>query len=122
LAASCVIFSPTIEPSNLIPCYVDVASMASRTLDELALDLKQRRLAGDLPPALLLGAGASVEAGIGAMPELYKLAGVADFKQFSDYIANRTEAERFRFLMSFLQTLRPVTAHSRHSARKVFSI
>ena len=81
--------------------------MASRTLDELALDLKQRRLAGDLPPALLLGAGASVEAGIGAMPELYRLAGVADFKQFSDFIANRTEAERFRFLMSFLQTLRP---------------
>ena len=81
--------------------------MASRTLDELALDLKQRRLAGDLPLTLLLGAGASVGAGIGAMPQLYKLAGVADFKEFSQYISSRTEAERFRFLMSFLQILRP---------------
>jgi SIR2-like domain len=81
--------------------------MSSRTLDELVLDLKQRRQAGERPPTLLLGAGASVEAGIGAMAELYKLAGVADFKAFSDYISNRTEAERFRFLMSFLQTMRP---------------
>ena len=81
--------------------------MAARTLDDLALDLKQRRLAGDLPPTLLLGAGASVEAGIGAMPELYKLAGVTGFEAFSDFISGRTEAERFRFLMSFLQTLRP---------------
>jgi NAD-dependent SIR2 family protein deacetylase len=81
--------------------------MPSRTLDDLALDLKQRRLAGEKPPGLLLGAGASVEAGIGAMPELYKLANVADFKAFSDFISNRTEAERFRFLMSFLHTVRP---------------
>ena len=82
-------------------------TMASRTLDELAPDLKQRRLAGDWPLTLLLGAGASVGAGIGAMPQLYKLAGVADFKEFSQYISSRTEAERFRFLMSFLQILRP---------------
>ena len=55
--------------------------MIERTFDQLVLDLKQRRVVGDPPPVVLLGAGASVDAGIGAMPELYEFLGCADFDE-----------------------------------------
>jgi hypothetical protein len=38
-----------------------------------------RRMVGDMPPVLLLGAGASADAGIGATPELFKFFSCADF-------------------------------------------
>jgi hypothetical protein len=57
--------------------------MINRTFAELVTDLRMRRTVGDKPPVLLLGAEASVDAGVGAMPELYKFFGCADFDAFS---------------------------------------
>ena len=81
--------------------------MISRTFTELVTDLRMRRTVGDKPPVLLLGAGASVDAGIGAMPELYKFFGCADFDSFTKYIDTTTAAERYRYLSDFLQTRKP---------------
>ena len=81
--------------------------MIKRRFDELVTDLKTRRAVADKPPVLLLGAGASVDAGIGAMPALFKFFGCADFDEFSTYIATTTAAERYRYLAEFLQTQRP---------------
>lgn len=66
-----------------------------------------RRTVGDKPPVLLLGAGASIDSGIGAMPELADLFRCADFDAFSRYIDTTTAAERYRYLAEFLQTRRP---------------
>lgn len=81
--------------------------MQERTFDQLVQDITERRRVGDAPPVVLLGAGASIEAGIGAMDGIYELAGVTDFEAFTRYIATRTAAERFRLLSAFLQTQRP---------------
>lgn len=81
--------------------------MIQRTFDELVTDLRMRRTVGDKPPVLLLGAGASVDAGIGAMPELFDFFKCADFDEFSRYIDTTTAAERYRYLAEFLQTRRP---------------
>lgn len=81
--------------------------MINRTIDDLIFDLKQRRTSGDKPPVLLLGAGASVESGIGAMTDLFAFAKCADFDAFVKYIAPQTTAERFRLLSQFLQTRKP---------------
>ncbi len=81
--------------------------MIQRTFDELVTDLRMRRTVGDKPPVLLLGAGASIDAGIGAMPELFDFFRCADFDEFSRYIDTTTAAERFRYLAEFLQTRRP---------------
>ena len=81
--------------------------MIQRTLAELVTDLRMRRTVGDKPPVLLLGAGASVDAGIGAMTELFEFFGCADFEAFCKYIETTTSAERYRYLADFLQTRRP---------------
>ncbi|HYI96424.1 MAG TPA: SIR2 family protein [Bryobacteraceae bacterium] len=81
--------------------------MIERKLDDLISDIKQRRTAGDRPPVLLLGAGASVESGIGAMKDLFSFAKCDDFAHFVTYIAPMTTAERFRLLSQFLQTQKP---------------
>jgi hypothetical protein len=78
-----------------------------RSLDDLILDLRQRRTVGDRAPALLLGAGASVESGVGAMTDLFAFTGQKDFDSFVKYIELRTTAERFRLLGQFLQTRQP---------------
>ena len=81
--------------------------MVERTFDELARDVESRRRLGDKPPVLLLGAGASVESGIEAMDGLFRLVNCPDFEAFTDYIATRTEGERYRLLADFLQTRDP---------------
>jgi hypothetical protein len=81
--------------------------MVSRTFAELVKDLRMRRAVGDKPPVLLLGAGASVDAGIGAMTDLFAFVDCADFDAFSAYIAQTTPAERYRYLSDFLQTRQP---------------
>ena len=81
--------------------------MITRTFDELARDLRTRRTVADRPPVLLLGAGASVDAGIGAMPELYAFFGLKNFQEFSAYIATTSAPERYRYLSQFLQTRAP---------------
>jgi hypothetical protein len=81
--------------------------MVQRTFADLVRDLRQRRTVGDKPPVLLLGAGASVDAGIGAMNDLFAFFNVADFDAFSTYIAQTTAAERYRYLSDFLQTRKP---------------
>lgn len=81
--------------------------MVMRTLKELVRDLENRRRLGDLPPVVLLGAGASVESGIEAMDGLFKLVNCDDFAQFVDYIQTRNDSERYRLLADFLQTRNP---------------
>ena len=82
--------------------------MVERTFAELVRDLRMRRTNGERPPVLVLGAGASVDAGIGAMEELYKFFGVKDFDAFSNFIAPTSPAERYRYLADFLQKREPV--------------
>jgi S1-C subfamily serine protease len=81
--------------------------METRTFKDLISDLRQRRIAGDAPPVLLLGAGASVESGIGAMPDVYKMFGCSTFDEFARIIATYTPDERYRNLCQFLQTRDP---------------
>ena len=81
--------------------------MVSRTFAELVKDLRMRRIVGDKPPVLLLGAGASADAGIGAMQELFAFFDCADFEAFCKYIGQTTAAERYRYLSDFLQTRKP---------------
>lgn len=81
--------------------------MVQRTFADLVRDLRMRRTVGDKPPVLLLGAGASVDAGIGAMNDLFAFFNVADFDAFSQYITGTTAAERYRYLADFLQTRKP---------------
>lgn len=81
--------------------------MVNRTLSDLVKDLKQRREVGDPPPVVLLGAGASVESGIGAMTDLFQFVDVPDFDRFTDYITPLTAPERYRLLARFLQTRQP---------------
>jgi len=88
----------------------------TRSLNDLVTDLRQRRIAGESPPVLLLGAGASVDAGIGSMPEVYKLFGCKDFDGFTKVIANYTEDERYRNLYEFLQTRDPAKISAGYQA------
>lgn len=81
--------------------------MRTRSFGDLVTDVRQRRIVGDTPPVLLLGAGASVAAGIGAMPEIYKLFGCSDFEGFSQIIDGYSPEERYRTLYQFLQTRDP---------------
>ena len=83
--------------------------MATRTFDELVQDLKQRRelTVTDLPPVLLIGAGASLSAGIGAMADLFAFVKRDSFESFVKYIEPLTESERYRLLAKFLQTRKP---------------
>ncbi len=66
-----------------------------------------RRAVGDKPPVLLLGAGASTDAGIGAMTALFQFLGCTDFDSFCEKIRPMTAAERYRYLSEFLQTRKP---------------
>jgi SIR2-like domain len=81
--------------------------MIQRSFAELVKDLRMRRTVGDRPPILLLGAGASIDAGIGAMPELFQFFDCANFKEFCKYIQTTTASERYRYLSEFLQTRKP---------------
>jgi S1-C subfamily serine protease len=81
--------------------------MATRTFEELVQDLKQRREVADLPPVLLIGAGASLAAGIGAMADLFAFVKRDSFESFVEYIEPLTAAERYRLLARFLQTRKP---------------
>ncbi len=81
--------------------------MVERTFAELVKDLRLRRTVGDRPPVLLLGAGASADAGIGAMQELIESFGCADFDSFCKKIGSTSAAERYRQLSKFLQTRTP---------------
>jgi len=81
--------------------------MVERTLDDLVRDLADRRRLSEPPPVLLLGAGASIESGVGMMAKLYELVGVKDFAGFVPEIESRDENERYRLLAEFLQTQDP---------------
>lgn len=81
--------------------------MEIRTFDELVLYMRQRRVIGYRPPVLLLGAGASIDAGIGTMKQLFDFAKVKDFKAFSQFIKTRSADERYIYFSEFLQTQRP---------------
>src|SRR5712692_158571 len=81
--------------------------MITRTFADLVQDLRQRREVGDPPPVLLLGAGASVESGIGAMSDLFAFVQCKDFTEFCTYITPLNANERYRLLSRFLQTRQP---------------
>lgn len=74
-----------------------------KTFEDLIKDLKDRRAGFEKPPVLLLGAGASVAAGLAAMRDLYDLFHVKNFEEFIAYIAPLSESERYRYLAKFLQ-------------------
>lgn len=78
-----------------------------RTAEDLARDLRQRREAGDPMPVLLLGAGASLDSGVGVMGDLYRYVGCKDFAGFTDVIGPLTSGERYRLLARFLQAVEP---------------
>jgi len=90
--------------------------MVMRTFQELVRDLDNRRRLGDLPPVVLLGAGASVESGIEAMDGLFKLVNCADFSEFVEYIETRDASERYRLLADFLQTRDPAVVTTGYQA------
>lgn len=81
--------------------------MEIRTLEDLILHMRQRRVIGYRPPVLLLGAGASFDAGIGTMKQLFDFAKVKDFKEFSQFIKTRSADERYIYFSEFLQTQKP---------------
>ena len=90
--------------------------MVERAFADLVRDLRLRRTSGERPPVLLLGAGASVDAGIGAMDELYRFFGVKDFDAFSKYIGPTTPSERYRYLADFLQQREPAQVTAGYQA------
>lgn len=90
--------------------------MVERTFADLVRDLRLRRTNGERPPVLLLGAGASVDAGIGAMDALYRFFGVKDFEAFSKYIGPTTPSERYRYLADFLQKREPAQVTAGYQA------
>jgi hypothetical protein len=102
--------------------------MIERTLADLVRDLRTRRTAGDKPPVLLLGAGASVDAGIASMPELYPIFGATDYDSFLKAISQTSAAERYRYLSEFLQNRKPEDVTSGYQglaklcAQKVFDL
>lgn len=81
--------------------------MLRRSVEDLARDLRQRRESGDAMPVLLLGAGASVDSGVGVMGDLYRYVGCADFAAFSAVMEPLTSGERYRLLARFLQAVEP---------------
>lgn len=84
-----------------------MAGLLNQTFDDLALNLKQRRTLGYRPPVLLLGAGASKQAGIGTMEDLYKFSKRKNFADFCRYIKPLRAEERYLYLSEFLQTQKP---------------
>jgi hypothetical protein len=82
--------------------------MLNLKIEDLINDLRQRRVHGEPSPAVLLGAGASVESGIETMDGLFELVGCSDFDEFVEYIEPRTPSERYRLLAGYLQTRDPV--------------
>jgi hypothetical protein len=81
--------------------------MISRTIDELLNYLRRRRQEGEPPPVLLLGAGASTDAGIGGMRDLIKFCGYATLEEFAAFMTPLEANERYTYLAKFLQTLEP---------------
>ncbi len=57
-----------------------------------------------------------MDAGIGAMPELYDFLGCANFDEFLDHIAPLTDVERYRYLSDFLQTHDPTDVSEGYQA------
>ena len=82
--------------------------MVERTIYDLTRDLAERRRLGEPAPVVLLGAGASAEAGIGTMGALFAFMHVRDREEFAARIAEITDNERYRLLAEFLQTQDPL--------------
>src|SRR5438105_6793578 len=81
--------------------------MIQRSIDDLASDLDLRRREDEPRHVVLLGAGASVDAGIGAMPKLMRVFGATDFTTFAANVETFTQDERYRRLAGFLQSQEP---------------
>jgi hypothetical protein len=82
--------------------------MTARTVEDLVQDLADRRRLGELPPVVLLGAGASAGAGVATMQALYRYFEVSGFGEFASRIQKLNENERYRRLAEFLQTQDPL--------------
>lgn len=84
-------------------------SSIRQTLNDLIVDLKNRRaaLVNDPPPVLLLGAGASIESGIGSMDTLIKHFNCRNKDQFFAKIRTLGAQERYRYLSEFLAVQQP---------------
>ena len=82
--------------------------METRTLQDLMKDLSDRVRLGEPPPVVLLGAGASAEAGLATMKSLYAFLHLTSFDEFVAYIESRTDNERYRLLAEYLQAPQPL--------------
>lgn len=81
--------------------------IVEKTVGELARDLAQRRRLAERPPVLLLGAGASREAGVATMEQLFAYLGKDDFEEFVKFVEPLTPPERYRYLSDFLRMQDP---------------
>jgi hypothetical protein len=91
------------DPSAQLAAEQSGGDILQPTFAELVEDLNGRRRNGEKPPVLLLGAGASLAAGIPTMSKLFDRFGCNDFEEFSRYIGPRSDAERYRYLAEVLQ-------------------
>jgi NAD-dependent SIR2 family protein deacetylase len=83
--------------------------LLGRSLSDLIEDIKKRRsrLVNDLPPVLLLGAGASVHSGIWSMKSIMKYFKCNGYEEFYELIDGLSVSERYRYLAEFLATNEP---------------
>jgi hypothetical protein len=79
-----------------------------RTFAELVTYLNERRRETTLkPPVLLLGAGASLDAGVGVMQNLYERFDCKNFEEFSAFIGPKSPTERYGLLAEVLSLPHP---------------
>jgi hypothetical protein len=82
--------------------------MKQRVLDELVFRLRDGNMRGLPAPVLLLGAGASVGAGVPLLRELARHFGFRSTQRFQSYVASLGPRRRFLRLSEFLQSRDPL--------------
>ncbi len=90
--------------------------MQRLTLADLAEDLRRRAPLSEPPPVVLVGAGASAEAGISTTRHLMPAFNCSTWEEFQALIARQTRRERFRKLFEHLQSQDPLTITSGYAA------
>jgi hypothetical protein len=92
--------------------------LLERSLSDLIEDIKKRRsrLVNDLPPVLLLGAGASMQSGIWSMKSIMKYFKCSEYGEFYKLIDGLSVSERYRYLAEFLTTNEPTKITSGYEA------
>ncbi len=84
--------------------------------DDLAFRLRDRNMRGLPPPVLLLGAGASVGAGVPLLGQLARHVGFQSTQKFQSYVASLGPRRRFLKLSEFLQSRDPLAVTAGYRA------